>query len=56
MADDSDDLIDGIDGVFHAVDVAWSEGNDEVIDPDTVIFSEGQTVWVMWSAAVEFKS
>lgn len=41
LADDSGDFVGGIDDVFHAVDVAWGEGNDEVIDPDSLILSEG---------------
>lgn len=41
LADESGDFVGGIDDVFHAVDVAWGEGNDEVIDPDSLILSEG---------------
>ena len=41
LADDSGNLVGGIDDVLHTVDVAWSEGNDEVIDPDSLILSEG---------------
>lgn len=41
LADDSGDFVGGIDDVFHAVDVAWSEGNDEVIDPNSLVLSEG---------------
>lgn len=41
LADEAGDFIGGIDDVFHAVDVAWSEGNDEVIDPDSLVLSEG---------------
>ena len=41
LADESGDFVGGIDGVFHTVGIAWCEGNDEVIDPDSLILSEG---------------
>ena len=41
LADEAGDFVGGIDDVFHAVDVAWGEGNDEVIDPDSLVLSEG---------------
>lgn len=41
LADEAGDFVGGIDDVFHAVDVAWNKGNDEVIDPDSLVLSEG---------------
>jgi hypothetical protein len=41
LADESGDFVGGIDCVLHTVDIAWREGNDEVIDPDTLVLSEG---------------
>ena len=41
LADEAGDFVGGIDDVFHAVYVAGGEGDDEVVDPDTLILSEG---------------
>ena len=41
LADDSGDLVGGVEDVLHAVYIAGGEGNDEVIDPDALVLSEG---------------
>ena len=41
LAEEAGDLVGGVEDVFHAVDVAGGERNDEVVDSDTVILSEG---------------
>ena len=41
LAEDSGDLVGGVEDVLHAVYVAGGERNDEVVDPDALVFSEG---------------
>lgn len=41
LAEDAGDFIGGVEDVLHAVYVAGGEGDNEVIDPDALVFSEG---------------
>ena len=41
LAEDSGDFVGGVENILHAVYVAGGEGDDEVVDPDTVVLSEG---------------
>lgn len=41
LADDAGDLVGGVEDVLYIVDIAGGEGNDEVIDPDALVLTEG---------------
>lgn len=41
LAEDAGDLVGGVEDVLYTVDIARGEGNDEVIDPDALVLSEG---------------
>ena len=41
LAEEVGDLVGGIEDVLYTVDIAGGEGDDEVIDPDALVLSEG---------------
>ena len=41
LAEDAGDLVGGVEDVLYIVDIAGGEGDDEVVDPDALVFSEG---------------
>lgn len=50
LAQDSCDLVGGVDHIFHVVDIAGGEADDEVTDADTGALFQAFAVLVIWSA------